>query len=553
MYILKNALRCIGRAKGRNILIGLIALVIAVSACIGLSIRQAAESAKESALEDLTVTATISLDRGAMMGNMSSSGSEEGGGRGGFDKNQFANMMGKATSLTLEEYQKYASAESVSDFYYTLSAYFDGSDAFSPVSTELDESFELDGELTEQFPEDGIPPELPEGMEGGTMGGMMGGRGESGEFTLVGYSSYSAMIAFVSGNASILEGGSMFDEDGEEYVCVISEELAIFNGLSVGDSVVITNPKTESETYTLLISGIYTSAQTNDASMRDRGFDPANQIYMSAAALNSILDASDEASSIVIDSTTGRENETRISGTLSPSYVFASPEDYYAFEEQARALGLDESYSISSADVSSFERSLTPLNTLSTIAGWFLLVILAIGAIILVVVNIFNVRDRKYEVGVLTAMGMKKWRVATQFICETLAVTMVAVVIGAGIGALSSVPVTNTLLESQIESQAEEQSQIESNFGRPTNREGNFTRPQSNSERSQSEASARAEAQRGAIGGATAYISEVNSAMNLTVALQMIGVGLLLTVVASAVSVLFIMRYDPLKILANRD
>ena len=54
-------------------------------------------------------------------------------------------------------------------------------------------------------------------------------------------------------------------------------------------------------------------------------------------------------------------------------------------------------------------------------------------------------------------------------------------------------------------------------------------------------------------GGATNYISEVDSAMNLTVVFQMLGVGLLLTLIASAASVLFIMRYDPLKILANRD
>lgn len=54
-------------------------------------------------------------------------------------------------------------------------------------------------------------------------------------------------------------------------------------------------------------------------------------------------------------------------------------------------------------------------------------------------------------------------------------------------------------------------------------------------------------------GGAADYITEVNSVMNLTVVLQMIGVGLLLTLIASAASVLFIMRYDPLKILANRD
>ena len=50
MYIIKNAFRCIGRSKGRNILIGIIALVIAISACIGLSIRQASENAKTTAL-----------------------------------------------------------------------------------------------------------------------------------------------------------------------------------------------------------------------------------------------------------------------------------------------------------------------------------------------------------------------------------------------------------------------------------------------------------------------------------------------------------------------
>lgn len=71
MYILKNALRCIGRSKGRNILIAIIALVIAVSACIGLSIRQAAESARVSTIEGMSVTATIQYDRASAMGNMS--------------------------------------------------------------------------------------------------------------------------------------------------------------------------------------------------------------------------------------------------------------------------------------------------------------------------------------------------------------------------------------------------------------------------------------------------------------------------------------------------
>ena len=73
MYILKNAFRCIGRAKGRNILLGLIAFVLAVACCIGLSIRQAASKAKASTMAGMTVTATISYDRQSMMGNMNCS------------------------------------------------------------------------------------------------------------------------------------------------------------------------------------------------------------------------------------------------------------------------------------------------------------------------------------------------------------------------------------------------------------------------------------------------------------------------------------------------
>lgn len=554
MYIIKNALRCIGRSKGRNILIGIIALVIAVSACIGLSIRQAAESAKASALDGMSVTATISYDRAGAMGDMAGGRGQGGKGQGGgFDRNQFADMMSGASSLTLEEYQKYATAESVQDFYYTLTAYFNGSDSFLPVSDEATEDEESDGTLDGSLDGgDSSIPEIPGGMGGGMMGGMM----TMGDFTVIGYSSDNSMTAFMNGNASILEGGTMFEEGTSDYVCVISEELAIYNDLAVGDTVIITNPSLEIETYTLTISGIYTSSETNnfDNAMFGRGQDLANQIYMSANALQAILDASESVSTTVTDDY-GRESESKITGTLAATYSFADTDDYYAFEQEVRALGLNESYTVSSTDITAFESSLAPLNTLSTMAGWFLLVILIIGGIILAVLNIFNVRERKYEVGVLTAMGMKKWKVAAQFMCEILVVTMLAVIIGAGIGAVSAVPVTNALLEGQAQSQSNQQSQMEQNFGRPGDFGGGF--PGGNMPSDMPSDMPDMGGGKNPFGdifdGAADYITEVDSAMNLTVVIQMIGVGLLLTLIASAASVLFIMRYDPLKILANRD
>ena len=541
MYILKNALKCIIRSKGRNILIGIIALVISVSACLGLSIRQAAESAKESTLEELNITANISYGRSSMMNNMMEE--KEPGDSKKFDRDSFKDMMGNASDLTLEEYEKYAKAESVEDFYYTLTASFNGNDDLLPVTNETeDEENEFDANQDTFGGGMGFP------------GGDRGGRDmfTSSDFTIIGYSGDNAMTSFIDGTASILDGGAMFDEGTTEKECVISEELGIFNDLSVGDTITITNPSVESEEYKLKIVGFYKSSSNNDFSMSvfGKNQDPANQIYMSSVALQSILDYSDEVSTTITDEDTGRENDSAITGSISATYVLANTENYYAFEEEVRTLGLDDSYVVSSPDLTSFKNSLTPLNTLSTMAGWFLVVILIIGAIILIVLNIFNVRERKYEVGVLTAMGMKKWKVATQFMCEILVVTMIAVIIGAGIGAVSSVPVTNALLEGQIESQNSQQTQMEENFGRPGDFGGGF--PGGNMVEPPDNAGGKNPFQN-MFNNAENYITEVNSAMNLTVVIQMLGVGLLLTLIASMASVLFIMRYDPLKILANRD
>ena len=133
---------------------------------------------------------------------------------------------------------------------------------------------------------------------------------------------------------------------------------------------------------------------------------------------------------------------------------------------------------------------------------------------------------------------------------------MISVIIGAGIGAVSSVPVTNVLLAGQVENHTLQQTQIDRNFGRPGNMSG--ARGESAPSDISGNAVNTADGDRNnqfnkMFGNATAYITEVNSAMNLTVVLQMLCVGMLLTLAASMAAVLFIMRYDPLKILANRD
>ena len=67
MYIIKNALKNIARSKGRNILVGIIILVIAVSSCVALTIRQSAAKAENEGLSLLNIKASISYDRSSQL------------------------------------------------------------------------------------------------------------------------------------------------------------------------------------------------------------------------------------------------------------------------------------------------------------------------------------------------------------------------------------------------------------------------------------------------------------------------------------------------------
>ena len=539
LYIFKNALRCICRAKGRNVLIGIIVFVIALSACIGLSIRRSAEKAKTETLETMSVTASISFDRRGAMENMSPP--EMGNGQrpeGGFDREQFSLLMGESDSLTLEEYEKYSDASTVKDFYYTADLSLNGNDSLEPVSNENDSA---DSETE--------TPKMPSG-DFGDFGGVKDFiKGADSDFTLIGVSGENAMTDFLSGNAKVTEG-EIFTEGTDSLDCIISEELAVYNDLSVDDEITLINPNLEEETYTLKVVGLFENSTANQNSFSLMGMtatDPANKIYISYNALNGIVTTSKSVSETLTDDN-GREYETALSESIDATYSFANVKDYETFAEEVYEMGLSDSYTVSSADLTEFENSMAPLETLSQTAGYFLIVILIIGAVILVVLNIFSVRERKYEIGVLTAMGMRKQKVALQFLSEIFVVTLSAVIVGGGIGAVASVPVANTLLESQIEAQSTRRDNIEQGFGRVD--KGNMQMPDNNRPPNM-----------GGLGdkfqdfaqNTADYVDEISSATDFVVLLQLLGIAVVLTVIAGGFSVFFIMRYEPLKILSNRD
>ena len=249
--------------------------------------------------------------------------------------------------------------------------------------------------------------------------------------------------------------------------------------------------------------------------------DPANQIYMSYEALHAMVEKS------TADTDTALHAQTR--GT----YVFENVEAYDKFEAQARKLGLSDMYTVSSEDVAAYEQSLAPLENLSTYAGYFLAVVLLVGGVILVVLNIYHIRERKYEIGVLAAIGMNKRRIALQFICEIFIVTLMAIMLGCGIGAAASVPLTNTLLQTQTVQTSATQ---ETDFPKEGGPQIEFGGRSKGMEKE-----------------TVSYIQEISSAANGKVLLELGGIAILLTLLSAALAVLRILRYEPLNILSNRE
>lgn len=134
-------------------------------------------------------------------------------------------------------------------------------------------------------------------------------------------------------------------------------------------------------------------------------------------------------------------------------------------------------------------------------------------------------------------MGMKKGKVALQFITEVFAVTLASVLVGAVIGAACQVPVTNALLAGQIESQSNRADELQQSFGRGEMSGGmgdmsDISGGMSGGDMFGGGMPSFSGMFEDVFTSATDYVTTVNSAVNLTVLLQMLGIAVLLTLIS---------------------
>lgn len=487
MYILKNALISITRNKSRNFLIGIIVVVIAYATTITLAIRSSANSLIESYENQYDVTATIGINRDSMRNEMKMDKSMSDEEREN-QKNNMTDIFATVNNITVNDIDTYGDSEYVKEYYYTISVGVN-SDTLEKASTE-------------NTTESSNPGEKRKGEFQNI---------SSSDFALIGYSSLSAMEDFISGKYSITEGE--ISENLELMACVINSELATLNDINVGDEIIFIDPDKEENTITLTVAGIFeeTSDTTDAMGMFTSS---ANTIITNVNAINTLS-----------------SNNEDIKTSLTPTFILTNKEIIEKFEKELEEKGLSEYLQVST-NLEQVENATSTISNVSTFATTFLIITLMIGGVVLFVINMINIRERKYEIGVLRTIGMKKKYLTLQFISELLIVSLVALIIGAGLGAMSSVAISNHLLENEISSANQQKEEVNQNFGgkmgdNGINKVSGITNVQA--------------------------FDSIDAVVDFKVLLQLLGIGILLTLISSSAAMISIQKFSPLTILKERS
>jgi len=222
-----------------------------------------------------------------------------------------------------------------------------------------------------------------------------------------------------------LAAGDMPEEYGE---CIVSTDFAELNGLSAGDTISLTaglfdaDNNTRTVEITLTVAGTYYDVTDEYSGMA------VHTAYQNRR--NEILTNFDTVLNVQSEGLSGV--------VVNAVYYLKSPDLLSAFDNEIRGKGLPADYNVRT-DEAGYKRMIDPVTGLQGISLTFLVIVLTLGAIIMILLSVIAIRERKYEIGVLRAMGMKKQKVALGLWTEIIAVTSICFVIGMGAGTVLNV------------------------------------------------------------------------------------------------------------------
>lgn len=523
MYLFTHALHNIWRNRGRNFLIGAIMLAIITTTVITLAINNTSSALIENYTELFSSQVQITPDMEKLREQALS-------------ENTGGPMRIRRPELDPELALNFTESEYLKESIITGSMNASSEDLVAIDASETTDT-----------------GTIPSTTPNGSMSLVMS---NGGDFKILG----DDYTAFTDGNRTLSDDGvSAYPENANE--ALISVELANANNLNVGDTFTTLVSFSQaipadidttilSDGDQLIIADSIYKVTTDSRTLEVRATRDVEITFLIAGLYDDLRDAYEDANMPALATLNNRNeiitplvslldvrdnNETGLN--ISAEYYLQNPDDLVLFEAQARELGLPDTFLITT-DSTMYNQLVTPLSGIKNISLTFLIVVLVLGSIIMLFLASISIRERKYEIGVLRAMGMKKVKVAFSLWLELLVVTAISLVIGLGIGALSAQPVSTLLLASQATTTSQPPT------GGPTLTAGG-DRPVTNMPSGGMVISGQNQNNQ--------QIKTIDVQLDVLTTVQIILIALGLSSLAGLLAVKQITKYEPLKILAERN
>jgi putative ABC transport system permease protein len=204
-----------------------------------------------------------------------------------------------------------------------------------------------------------------------------------------------------------LKSGSVFNSNSSADVALVGTSLASKNNLKVGSTFTAYNA-------TIKVIGIFDAGNTFSD----------NQVIMPLQTVQTLSSQSGDLTSITLNV----DSITNVSAVTSAA---------------SKALGSVADVTNASAQA---QTTVAPLQSIQNISLYSLIGAVIAGSIIILLTMVMIVRERRREIGVIKAIGGSNLKVMGQFMVEAVTFTVMAAVIGIGLGVLAGNPITRLLV-----------------------------------------------------------------------------------------------------------
>ncbi|MCY8205520.1 ABC transporter permease [Bacillus sp. N12A5] len=401
MNFIKRAFWNMKAKKGKTLLQLFVFTVICVFVLSGLTIQSAAQKSSELARQELGGSVTLQVDRQKQMEKQQDSG----------EKRSF-----ESTPIKVSDANKLAALDHVKSYNYITSASANAGNFDAIESSSSSDS----------------------SSSSNTKNGQGGPQRIQADLSIEGVTSTALVDEFSDGDSKITDGRAITKSDVGKNVTVMNETLAEENDVGVGDSITIESATDEDKTLKLKVVGIYKTTSSGDDQAQNFSFlNPYNKLYTPYTA-TAALKSDDYKNTID-----------------SAVYYMDDAKNIDAFVKAAKKTSIDfDTFTLNTND-QLYQQMVGPIENVASFSKNVVYLVSVAGAVILGLIVMMSIRERKYEMGVLMAIGEKRWKLIGQFLTEILIVAIIAIGIASLTGNLVANQLGNQLLSQQISSSSD--------------------------------------------------------------------------------------------------